>query len=1232
MGIRQGIFAAAKANEPANPDSLDIITVARRLRHTVRQVTSEEFRWQDSHYGQDSYYGRELLFLIANNEWTRATHEIVDITRSDSVDTQIKVEVDLEQITHEAFRSRPRKLWLPLLVLSGSRRDPPAPSERPSRRWLPRRRKASTGRDGREVKPDPFASLTVTDAAGRLVALLPSTDVWHRISAALAEIIINIGVASWSGSDSERPTSTRDQRLLLSAAIYRLLQARKDDPSDASPDAMLVPGEPARDKWQGDGKMAGRIGTAKGRLDNLLAHYIQGYADPKNHDDGQTGVLLAGNYRQPSGTGNGLAQVASAFVLTRRAVEVLEGLAEAIVVVVPVSSAVTPTVFTVHAPTRQLRERLRPIVGWPRARLLIDLLLPSADADRLVQVNLPDGVSFDNSKAPSPRGGMAIEVRRPRPLDQLASLMTNLTERDGGEPQPGPVRRCVADLAMVKAEASIEALRHHLVNSTGDPDKDIRLTHGVREKLAGVHSELDALETDRDGHAGRLEEVWHAGDWLPEKLYRPTRVDTLSPRAAVARTAGIEDVSQRAAPLRARIEVNVAVADAEFFSVARFAGIMSVLLTGVVLVFFIVAAVRHHDESLDSPSPEVLAAILTLFSAILAGRLRHPDTSTLRGLLSSTGTWLIVFSVMPTVILAVALAFHVSGWPAVFWAAGAIGIQLFLELVMYRGPLSDMGSPRRLPRRRLSTWPRPAYEQSEILHTGWWRSTTAEALMIGTQAHAYVVWEHFKTPALYDLLLHAHVMRPPSGTPAFWLADPEASPEREEPVAAPQPARAYTGSPRPGPYSAAGTGDADSVNGAANWANILALLRSGTTRQALTFIIFREQPVPEWADSIQAKPVTLDPDRLAPLEVSADDIDILIGLAPDNPVPLLADHPLTKVLNVASTRQLVILDAQHPVPTPSAARIDWRWSRIRVGLRGGDIYRIADFLADIHGLAAANASWDVRVQLTPARAPRPLHPVEEREFTAGRLVLDSDMDAVTKASGTRHEHRGSRWRLMAICADARVGIEHDLIQRLATMDQHMRLAGINYATMHGMAVILLLGCQDASHPIADRGDLLAFLSSAGTNVAIPVDEWQSCLELGHAGQYPLLRIRLRSQDRPGAILDLLHLLETYLRQGFPLIRGEINTWYAQSEITSGHAAFTRFSAPLPIKDGSARDWPEFKVQELTRILEQIENDVRHATIRAAAARSPMDAFLGGAGIADEPVISINFIEAPPESD
>jgi hypothetical protein len=174
---------------------------AQRLWGFVKRVTAEEFRWQESHYDRDSRLGRELLFLIANNEWVRATSEIVDIVRSDAADTTIKIDIDLDQLTHEAFRRRFGRFWLPILVLS--------PQASASKQQASKKLHAGKKPlESQRPEPDPFT--TVTDARGNLLAMLPSADVRHRISAAMAEIIVNMAVARWTGRDDQRPTATRD--------------------------------------------------------------------------------------------------------------------------------------------------------------------------------------------------------------------------------------------------------------------------------------------------------------------------------------------------------------------------------------------------------------------------------------------------------------------------------------------------------------------------------------------------------------------------------------------------------------------------------------------------------------------------------------------------------------------------------------------------------------------------------------------------------------------------------------------------------------------------------------------------------------------------------------------------------------------------------------------------------------------------------------------------------------
>jgi hypothetical protein len=71
-GARAPIMRTS-TGDAASPASDDILAAAQRLRCIVRQVSTEEFRWQDAHYDRDSRFGRELLSLIANNDWARAT-------------------------------------------------------------------------------------------------------------------------------------------------------------------------------------------------------------------------------------------------------------------------------------------------------------------------------------------------------------------------------------------------------------------------------------------------------------------------------------------------------------------------------------------------------------------------------------------------------------------------------------------------------------------------------------------------------------------------------------------------------------------------------------------------------------------------------------------------------------------------------------------------------------------------------------------------------------------------------------------------------------------------------------------------------------------------------------------------------------------------------------------------------------------------------------------------------
>ena len=110
-----------------------------------------------------------------------------------------------------------RAIWLPVAVLPPyiRRDDPTAPAEA----------------DAGPREPDLFA--TVTDAAGKPVPMMPTAELQHQIAAAMAEIIAKMAVSYMpaNGEPTAGPVATRDQRLLLSAAIYRVLRQGSDEES-----------------------------------------------------------------------------------------------------------------------------------------------------------------------------------------------------------------------------------------------------------------------------------------------------------------------------------------------------------------------------------------------------------------------------------------------------------------------------------------------------------------------------------------------------------------------------------------------------------------------------------------------------------------------------------------------------------------------------------------------------------------------------------------------------------------------------------------------------------------------------------------------------------------------------------------------------------------------------------------------------------------------------------------
>jgi hypothetical protein len=1219
--------------------------VALRLEFMVGQITPEEFGWQDANYDRDSALGRELLFLIADNQWVRATSEATDITRSDTVDTTIKIDVDLDRITHEAFRGRVGQLWLPVLVLP------------PLRRRLP--------------EPDPFSTLTVTDASGSPLVTLPGADVRHRVAAALTEIILNVQAWLPDAGDSGFSAS-RDHRLLLSAAIYRLLR------NEHVPTNILERKVPPRQAAEGH---LPRMGRVRRELGELLEHY--------------SGLLT----KPASPNGDPAARdVAAARRLTERAIMVLRAFAESAIVVVLADRRHTPAVLTVTVPGRALHQapaRSAELAGpvtasarrwvgpglrrwlhpenWilPRASLQIDLLLPSAEADRLVQVNLPEGVSPDPSRPVNTRAELEIRTEQPRPIRQLSELVAQLVQ--ASQDWPMPLTQSLADLARAKAAAVRESLRDHRVGvARGMPaitrSESTTRTRDFRQRLDQLDlvlgditaAGLTAAARRELGDARGSQDSQGPGAWLQIPMQRRTATETINPDIVVARSRTIEDASQRAAPTEARMQVHIAVTDSEYFSTSQFSGWMSVLLMTVVLAFFIAARALALDGT--QVSAEVLAFVLTLFSAIQIGRIERPDRSTVRGMLAPAGNPLIIASILPTVILAVALAFSRDADWAISWTGTCAGAQLLLLqlwLFMRRRALARgrRQTTEREPPSGLTLYTdTPDYAHTDVLRSGWWRNTTADALMVGRQAYGYVVWQHGTPQTLRSLLQGGRPVTPPNEQ-ASWMSDWLRN------------GRALLRDRLQGARQATdGTGtypDDDPVAGNSaigacpleHPANVLALQRSSTGGQSLTFAVFRDEPKADW-QSAEVIKVGLDPGRLAPAEDISGVIGVYIGLSRGQGLLPVSAHPITMVLRAAAQRRITVLEVQLPLPAPEAAYTDLQWARVQLGVHDGDIKRLTPLLSDIRDLAvpasgpsrtghhhsANNGSPPelvIGVQTVAEGIPRILNPrpaaanpgpaAEQTEPMIGPalLVLASDLDVIASSGIDKTESASAiTWRVMAICADWHVGVESEILSRL---DPELGLAGLTSATLHGKAVLLLLAHWQGKHKHRTSPAGLAAAGSAGTgDCPVYFDKWQSRLDLGVAGRHPLLRIHMRTPDRPGATLEVLESLREALREMAPESLGERdwNVWYARVAVAHGNTAQIQLTVRLATDPAMTMATGKSITQWGMREFSKIE---RQALAAAARKMASAKAFAGSADPAlyapEDTVISVGLVNA-----
>jgi hypothetical protein len=1213
----------------------------RRLLDAVRQVTLEEFRTEDAHFERDSRLGRELLYLTSNNQWCRRTTEIVDISQVQAVDTDVVVDVDLGYVDHEAFQPEEGVVWLPLLALPG---------------LMPTHRRRGTPPAS---NPEPITSLDVSDAVGARVTKLPQAEVHQRLAAALSEIVLNVMANRPEQAETGIGGEVdRDQKLLLSAAIRRML-----------------PGTTAPDHGTHVRPVPAGIGNARARLDAALSRDLEtawaavAQAEAQEAQPAQvpgqgqapaaeTGVSQA-SAESRQGAQQQARQDAQEAALTygddtgggpprpvmgSQVGEILDALIGTVFVVVAVHQVEGPVSYTVHIPSRRLR---RFGDEWrrfqPRARLSIDLLAPTTHADRQVKLLLPDGIAcLDAERAGDSRTLARIDVILPGPFERLQTLMGRLFPPTLEPDRPVSwVDARIADMALHKVDAALDSLRHYEVASVGDdPPPPTRagnleaLTEATEEKLRRLRANLAVVRQagprtpstppvddawgDEPGPMAQLFACWDRGSWYPATMRRRLMVNTASPGAVLFRATAIEDVGQRARPTRAQIDADVAVVDSPLFNVARYAGSLNVavLLAVSVMLFF------AHPKNDDELQRELLATILTLFSAVQASRVEHPDTSTLRGLLSRANYLMMQASIIPTVLLAVALAV-VPAWYAEWAALAALIAQVLLFLRLRMGPLA--GSLRRAPILTLATQFGPDHARADVLRGRRSRDLVAEALRLDREAFAYVVTSAAGQGQFEGLLEQSQRV-------------PERRTDDRLGRVTARAARALTAAGiELGRVSAA---DGDVVPRDA--ANLLGVVQSATAGRAMTYLVFRERPAGHWEAgdgtnggagaaggagagqparrTAGVHPVPFDPDRLAPREPPEWMLEVVVGI-PETPVVMpLADHPLRTLLAATARSNFTVVSVQLPAPPPSVVPDDEprRWLRLRVAVpyrRGDSLRGLGSLLYRVQkldGMPYGDGTLVADVGVSPDR------PIATGERIA---MTDRDFDVVPDAEAEADPER--RWRTLAICGSARTGLLRDILGRLADERPTFALAGVVAAIVHGQTVVFVLGrdtgAQDRSLAAKLPGRL-----RPGDRATVVVDDWQAARTLDGTptDDRLLLRVSIRTPDRPGGLRRILTHLQAALAQHAPpgvAVTG-LDVWFVLLQVVDGRSTRGRLTIRLP---GTRAHWAGWEAVNWATV----GRDVGRAAV-AAGEREAGSAQYGVPGpgpLLDDVVVTVDLL-------
>ena len=1258
-----------------------------RLRAALAQVTLEEYRSEDVRFERDSRLGRELLYLVANNSWCRRTTEVLRVNLAQSVDTDVIVDVDLSYADHEAFELDAGLTWLPLLVLPPMRRRDPLPlgnfrSKVPVDRWA-------------EDEGDPIATLDVSDAGGQRIHRLTQAEVRQRLSAALAEMILNVMTRRPQQTGPEPGAVVqRTQKLLLSAAIRRMLPGAAAPAEDGElPAGGTVP-EGIRDArtlldeiLSQDVKLAREESEDSAKVDFAAHPQVPADSgdpspgtsiiDPGNSPDAEATVPMRVRTRVPRpgldtevmqvltgpsapgdrGTGPITGPIALDSwledggrlrpVLGSHVGEILDALIGTTLVVIAVEDQGRPVSFTVHVPSRRLVRQGR---AWfqPRALLSIDLLAPTAHADRQFRLVLPDGVVCHGDRVQG-----RIDVELPAPFERLEALMRRLFPQHLPPDRPASwVDVQIAEMALHKVDSALDSLRYYLVEATHTEHADDGQPQRLRDRLARtprrptreqLTRRLDDHLRELRGHLDRVRatgvlghgmsqvwRAWDAGAWFPRWMRRRVEVNTASVNLVMLRAGAVDDLAIRARPIRARIEADLALS--EVSDVARYTGGLNLAVLGVLCL--LIAVHPPHDDDAGQNAVQVLATILTLFSAVLAGRVELGHAFTLRGLLTRATYWLMFGSVLPTVLLAMALALLPLRFAAVS-AVTAFVVQALLLLRFRRTePLTSRpGRRHRSARMRVTSAYSPDYARVDMLRGRRSRALITEALLLGRDAFAYVVTRPAGEGQLLRLLERSQTgVGPMTGLTRN---------ARRSLVRFLNARGVETTGPGalPGLGSGLGSGPADGrpLAISSERVNLLGAVQAATAGRAMTYLVFRDQPVDDWRSSGEdsddvVAPVPLDPDRVAPQEPPEWLLQIMIGLPVEPVAVALARHPVMAVVSAAARYNFQVGSVQLPAaPPPGYSGPTLRWMQLSVGVtyrRGDSLRGLGSFLYRVHrmdGMTFGGGRLSVLVQINAEQRPLPALP-------SSKPLSDKDFDVVPDEEAAGDPERN--WRTLVLTAHSRVGLLRDVLTGLATQAPNFELAGLTVEGVYGQTVLFLVGRDRrvaSLEGVAPADDSLRVALQRwmrpSDRLIVAVDRRLSARTLDGSSTLKerlLLQVFLRTPDRPGVLRETLRnlarALELYGPKGYTYGEAmeKIDVWFVTMEVANGRTFRGRLTVRLPGEPDTwdvwaAVDWPA------------VERSLSQASAQAARGEGNDTAMGGAVAIMDDTVITVELM-------